>query len=215
MLFRPSFYKDRHHAGTLLARILTAPHSFDLILALPRGGIPVAIPIAKALKKPLNIFITRKIGHPRHSEFALGALAEPQHQYLSKESLAYSRVSLQDIKPVIARETVELQRRVALYRRSLPFPEVESKRLLLVDDGIATGATIFAAIESLELLKAAKITVATPVAHPNIAKEIRRHTTLITLHEPPDLTAIGSYYANFSQLNDQEVISMLNTIAQV
>jgi predicted phosphoribosyltransferase len=207
-------YKDRKDAGKTLTRIL-APYSKKsnlITLALPRGGVPVAYEIAKAIHSPLDIFIVRKLGVPGHEELALGALASGGAVIYNQELINQLNIEKNAIEPILQIEKQELSRRESVYRGNKAFPELLGKTVLLVDDGIATGASIKAAIKGLRLYKPKCIIVAVPVAPLSICKEIEDLADIfICPLKPIDFYAVGLWYQEFSQTTDEEVISLLKS----
>jgi predicted phosphoribosyltransferase len=205
-------FTDRQQAGQLLAEQLTSyTHRSDVIvLALPRGGVPVAYEIAKALSLPLDIFIVRKLGVPGHEELAMGAIASGGVQFFNEALIRQLHLSKQDIERIIQSEERELKRREWLYRGKRPFPTLSHKTILLVDDGIATGATMKTAIKALRKQNPSAIVVAVPVSPPDTSKEIETLVEkTICLLKPPFFDAVGNWYEHFSQTTDDEVIELL------
>jgi putative phosphoribosyl transferase len=201
-------YKDRNEAGKLLAQKLTAYSNEPkaLVLALPRGGVPVAYEIAKALNLPLDIFLVRKLGAPRHPELAMGAIALGDVLILNKIIIKDLQISEPEIESVIVKEQQELVRRNIVYRHDKHFPEVKDGIIILVDDGIATGATMQAAITALRRLNPASIIVASPVAEPSAYEKIATEADKIYCNTiPSSFYSVGLWYENFAQLTDNEV----------
>ncbi|MEX2181448.1 MAG: phosphoribosyltransferase family protein [Gemmatimonadaceae bacterium] len=206
-------FDDRRQAGTQLAerlRHLTG-RSNVVILALPRGGVPVAFEVARALRQPLDLFIVRKLGLPGHEEFAMGAVASGGVRWMNPEVLAAHEVPRHHVDAVTRRETAELARREAVYRRGRPPADLAGKILVLVDDGIATGATMFSAIAALRQLHPARVIVAAPViaaatrdALQSVADEVE------CVESPAEFLAVGVWYRDFAQVTDEEVISLLD-----
>lgn len=207
-------YENRHHAGQVLAGQLEAYQSREdvIILALPRGGVPVAFEVAKTLHLPLDVFVVRKLGVPGQNELAMGALAIGGALVFNDDIIKSLQVSPPEIQQSIAMETVELKRRELLYRGERPFPVLENKTLILVDDGIATGATMRAAIQALRLFNPAEIVVAIPVADQRMIAVLQQIADeVICPLQPTNLHAVGSWYQDFSQTTDQEVYNLLET----
>ena len=206
-------YSNRAAAGKTLAHALEvyANRSDVIVLALPRGGVPVAYEVAKSLNVPLDVFIVRKLGVPGHEELAMGALAMGGTVVFNKDVIKNLSISKQAIDHVIQEETKELQRREQNYRGQKPFPTLQEKTIILIDDGIATGATLRAAIKALYLQKPASLIVAVPVAETTTSKKI---ASLVELFICPLITdnfyAVGQYYDDFSQTTDEEVHVLLN-----
>jgi predicted phosphoribosyltransferase len=205
-------YQDRKDAGKVLAQELKAYADKDdvIVLALPRGGVPVAFEIATALRVPLDVFIVRKLGVPGHSELAMGAIAMGNICVYNEDIIAELGITQPAIESVIAEEQQELNRRVKLYRGERPFPDLKNKTIILVDDGIATGATMRAAINALRILKPEKIVVAVPVAEKSMCDKIQTITdSLVCPMRPNYLYAVGAWYEIFSQTEDEEVYTLL------
>ncbi|OGT60422.1 MAG: phosphoribosyl transferase [Gammaproteobacteria bacterium RIFCSPHIGHO2_12_FULL_43_28] len=205
-------YSNREEAGKILAKLL---HSYAgqkdaLVLALPRGGVPVAYEIAKALHLPLDVFIVRKLGVPGHSELAMGAIAMGGATVFNDDIVHELQISQTEINRVIATEEQELLRRQAVYRGDKPFPPLRGKTIILVDDGVATGATIRSAILSLKKVQPATLIVAVPVADRSICKILQPLVDEFYCPLQPDqLYAVGAWYEDFSQTEDEEVFSLL------
>src|SRR5256885_4028903 len=174
-LLRSGLFRNRREAGRLLAAKLAAYANRPdvLVLALPRGGVPVAYEVARALGVPLDVFVVRKLGVPGYKEFAMGAVATGGTRVLNKEVVDGLNIPDHVIDAVAAREKQELARRERLYRGGRPPPDVKGRTVLLVDDGLATGATIRAAIQALRQLQPARIIVAIPTASPETCEELR------------------------------------------
>jgi len=207
-------YTNRQEAGQVLAKALQhyAQQKNLLVLALPRGGVPVAFEIAQALHAPLDVFIVRKLGVPGHEELAMGALATGGTTVLNKYIIHEFAISTAALQAVTAKEQKELTRREQAYRDDKPFPKLQDKTVILVDDGIATGATMQAAIKALRALKAAKIVVAVPVAEANLAEKISTLADeFICPLKPTIFYAVGAWYDDFSQTSDEEVYDLLKT----
>jgi putative phosphoribosyl transferase len=208
---RTQFF-DRVEAGRVLAESLAAYANRGdvIVLALPRGGVPVAAEAAKRLNAPLDVFVVRKLGLPDHPELAMGAIATGGVRVFNGDVLNSLRIPDEVINTVSAQEFAELQRREKAYRDDLPPPEVEGKTVILVDDGIATGSTMLAAIAALRQLNVARIVVATPVVPAATYYEIRRAADeVVAVMVPEDFYAVGQWYEDFSQTTDDEVRELL------
>ncbi len=207
----PSF-RDRREAGRVLASELKAyaDRPDVVVLALPRGGVPVAYEVAKALNVPLDVFIVRKLGVPGHEELAMGAVASGG-LYIVNERLANALdVKREEFDQVLRDETNELNRREQEYRGKLPPLNVRGKTVIVVDDGLATGASMIAAIAALRRLDPKKIVVAVPVCAPETASALReRAVEVVCAASPERFGAVGLHYADFQQTSDQEVHSLL------
>jgi predicted phosphoribosyltransferase len=211
-------FQDRSEAGRLLAAQLTAyAHRYDvLVLALPRGGVPVAFEIAAALHAPLDVWVVRKIGAPQIPEFALGAIAPGGIEMIDPASVRHMRTTPEQLQVIIVRERAELDRRQAAYRGNRLPLDLSGKTVLLVDDGLATGSTMRAAIAALRQLSPARIVVAVPVAAASVCVTLRQVSDeVVCLFTPVDLEAVGQWYVDFSQTADDEVCSLLERAAQL
>ncbi len=206
-------FRDRHDAGRRLAAELGeyAGRGDVIVLALPRGGIPVGYEVATSIGAPLDVFVVRKLGVPWHEELAMGAIASGGVQVLDHDLIRSARVSESDLRRVIAAEERELERREIRYRGARDFPDVSGKTVILVDDGLATGSTMRAAVMALRLRKPAKIIVAVPVAASETCAafhDIADGTVCATTPEP--FHAVGLWYEDFSQTTDEEVHELLD-----
>lgn len=205
-------YRNRQEAGKVLAQALKAfANRQDVIVfGLPRGGVPVAYEIAEALHVPLDIFIVRKLGVPGHSELAMGAIATGDVEVFNDDIIRDLNISKEAIQFVIAKEQQELKRREIAYRGNIAFPSIKDKTIILVDDGIATGATIRAAIKALRHLNPASIIVAVPVADKRMCDKLEPLVNkLVCPMRPQDFHAVGVWYDDFSQTEDEEVYMLL------
>ncbi|HWE84717.1 MAG TPA: phosphoribosyltransferase [Terracidiphilus sp.] len=205
-------FHDRTHAGQLLAdRLVPYAGQPDLlVLALPRGGVPVAFEIARALHAPLDVWVVRKLGAPRQPELAIGAVAPGGVQVLSSRLIAELGIPPDELDHIVARERAELDRRLTAYRSNRPPVDVRGKTVLLVDDGLATGASMRAAVASLRPLDPARIVVAIPVADSAVCTRLTQQADqVVCLYTPPRLDAVGQWYEDFSQTTDEEVRNLL------
>jgi putative phosphoribosyl transferase len=201
-------FRDRSDAGVQLAAQLGryAGRPDTLVLALPRGGVPVAYEIARALGARLDVFLVRKLGLPGHEEFAIGAIASGGVRVLNEETLRDYAISGDQVEALVAAEELELERRERQYRGDRPFPSVEGRTVILVDDGLATGSTMRAAIAALRQERPERIVVAVPVAPPETCSELRRIVEeILCLMTPDPFYAVGLWYEDFSQTTDEEV----------
>ena len=186
-----------------------------IVLGLPRGGVPVAYEVAKRLRAPLDVFIVRKLGVPGFEELAAGAIASGGVRVLNEAVMRAIPYAEEAIEAVTARETTELERREQIYREGRPSPELRDRVVILVDDGLATGATMRAAVKALRQRGAAKIVVAVPVGPPDTCREIEQEADeTICLSTPPFFQAVGQYYEDFSQTSDADVRELLSQAAQ-
>lgn len=184
------------------------------MLGLPRGGVPVAAEVADALAAPLDVFTVRKLGVPGHEELALGAIASGGVRVLNQDVLDSLEISEDQLQAVSARELEELQRRELAYRGDRPPVEVRDRLAIVVDDGLATGATMRAATEALQRRGAAGIVVAVPIAPVQTAQMLRHHATdLVCPFTPEPFTAVGRWYRDFSPVSDDEVRELLSSRA--
>jgi predicted phosphoribosyltransferase len=186
-----------------------------LVLGLPRGGVPVAYEIAKRLNAPLDVFIVRKLGVPGFEELAAGAIASGGVRVLNEEVMRAIPHAEEAIEVVSTRETAELKRREQMYRVGRPAPDVRDRTVILVDDGLATGATMRAAVKALRERGTAKIAVAVPVGPPDTCHEVEQLADeTLCLSTPPFFQAVGQYYDDFSQTSDEDVRELLTSAAQ-
>lgn len=205
-------FHDRREAGKLLAAHLAAyaGASDALVLALPRGGVPVAYEVAQALRAPLDVFLVRKLGVPGHEELAMGAIASGGARVLNEDVLHMLDIPNDIVEAVTRRELHELARRERLYRDDRPPPEVRERTIILVDDGVATGASMRAAIVALRQLMPRRIIVAVPVAAPQTCAELSAEVDEIVCLETPDpFYGVGWWYESFAQTSDAEVHDLL------
>ena len=205
-------FHDRTEAGRLLASKLAryADRPIVQVLALPRGGVPVALEVARALNAPLDVFIVRKLGVPGHEELAMGAIATGGVRFLNRDVVDGLRIPRSVIEQVTAREREELLRREQLYRDDRPAPDLRHKIVILVDDGLATGSTMRAAVAALRKLDPAKIIVAVPTAAPSTCDEFKTEVHEIVCAETPQpFYAVGAWYEDFTQITDDQVREML------
>ena len=203
-------FASRTEAGQRLGRHLVEQNvQADLVLGLPRGGVVVAAEVAQILRRPLDVLVVRKIGHPGHREFAVGALAEENTLVLDEEVIHRTGVSPIDLKEVLAEETERLIEYQARFLRPNR-PLLKDKIVLIVDDGLATGATTEAAVRSAENREAAQVLVAVPVASDNAVERLARVADrVIALVVDPEFNAVGRYYGSFPQTTDEEVQAIL------
>jgi putative phosphoribosyl transferase len=205
-------FRDRFDAGRHLATQLTLYAGRDdvLVLALPRGGVPVGYEVARALEVPLDVFLVRKLGVPGREELAMGAIASGGVRVLNEDVVRVFRLSETTLAQVEAEERHELERREREYRRGHPGLNVRGKTVLIVDDGLATGSTMRAAIAALRRLKPARIVVAVPVGAPEVCQELAREADeVVCVLEPERFSAVGVWYEDFSQTTDDEVRELL------
>ncbi len=209
-------FRDRKEAGRLLAEELLeyGGRKDAVILALPRGGVAVGAEMARILHLPLDVFVVRKLGVPGQEELAMGAIATGGGRVLNRSVIAGLGIDEETIEDVAAKEERELRRREALFRRGLPPLSIRGKIAIFVDDGIATGATMRAAIEAARKLEPASIVAAVPVAPPSVAGQMAELVDeCIVLRTPDSFFGVGQWYEEFPQLGDEEVCSLLQASA--
>jgi putative phosphoribosyl transferase len=205
-------FHDRNDAGRKLAKALDsyAAREDVLVLGIPRGGVPVAFQVAAELEAPLDVFVVRKLGVPQQEELAFGAIATGEIRILDAQIVESVGISEMEIERITAKEIQELNRRERVYRGNRTPLHLESKTVILVDDGIATGASTMAAITALRKLKPARIVLAVPVAPASTCARLRREVdNLVCLDTPETFYAIGQFYEDFTQVSDEEVTSLL------
>jgi putative phosphoribosyl transferase len=209
-------FRDRAEAGRLLAQKLTAyaDRPDVVVLALPRGGVPVAFQVAQALNAPLDILLVRKLGVPGHEEFAMGAIASGGVYVVNRDIVRSLGISASEIEEVTARERQELERRERVYRGGRPAPDVRGRTVIVVDDGLATGTTMRAAIALLRKQDVARIVVAIPVSPPMTCQEVEAEADkVVCVRMPEPFFAIGMWYERFPQTSDKEVRDLLERAA--
>lgn len=205
-------FRDRRDAGRALASVLTAYANRPdvLVLALPRGGVPVGFEVAQALHAPLDVFIVRKLGVPGHEEFAMGAIASGGVRVLNSNVVRMLDIAPADIEAVTRTEQAELLRRERLYRDARPPPEVRNRTVILVDDGLATGSTMLAAVKALRTMQPGRTVVAVPTASSDVCEDLRREADdVVCATTPEPFRAVGLWYEDFSQTSDEEVRDLL------
>ena len=210
-------FRDRTDAGRQLAAKLAAyaDRSDVLVLALPRGGVPVAFEVARELHAPLDVFLVRKLGVPGHEELAMGAIASGGVRVLNEDVVRMLRISDDVIDAVGAEERQELERRERTYRGNRPAPDVRGRTVILVDDGLATGSTMRAAIAALRQQRPARIVVAVPVGAPETCAEFQGEADeAVCARTPEPFYAVGLWYGDFSQTTDEEVHDLLERAAE-
>lgn len=210
----PDFtFRDRRDAGIALGKALLKHRDWEdpVVLALPRGGVPVAAEVARELDAPLDVLVVRKIGHPHHEEFAIGALASGGVVVINAETDSFmASVSPAEIDRIVERERAELQRREALYRGDRVAVPVEGREVILVDDGLATGATMRAAVQAVRQLRPGRVTVAVPVGARESCDALESVADdVVCVRTPEPFRAVGLWYSEFPQTSDEEVGSVL------
>ncbi|MGX2042066.1 phosphoribosyltransferase [Methylocaldum sp. MU1018] len=207
-----TLFENRTDAGRRLAQALGAyaGRSDLIVLALPRGGLPVGYEVARALKAPLDLLIVRKLGMPGYEELAMGAIASGGVSVLNRNVVSAYRISAETIEKVAAKERLELERRERLYRGDRPYPEFEGRCIVVVDDGIATGATMRAGLAALRQRNPARTVVAVPLAPRETVERLRAEVDeVICLATPEPFYAVGQGYQDFPQTGDDEVRRIL------
>ena len=205
-------FRNRTEAGRVLAQELRVYANRDdvIVLALPRGGVPVAFDVAHALRAPLDVFVVRKLGVPGHEELAMGAIASGRVLVVEPSVVEDLAIPMEVVLDVAAREEQERLRREREYRGDRPAPDVRGRTVILVDDGLATGSTMRAAVAALRKLQPAKIVVAVPVAVRSTCEELAEEVDeVVCARTPEPFYAIGEWYADFSQTTDEEVRDLL------
>jgi predicted phosphoribosyltransferase len=208
-------FVDRRVAGRELARrvrpLVTARRGEDwIVLALPRGGVPVGFEVAKAIGAPLDVFVVRKLGVPQDEEVAMGAIASGGVRVLDHGTIALLDLSSTVVDSITMRELAELRRREELYRRGLPPLSIEGRCTILVDDGVATGATMQAAVESLRLREPARIVVAVPIGVFVVCESLRSLVDeVVCARTPEPFLGVGRWYEDFRPVSDEEVVDLL------
>ena len=206
-------FKNREEAGELLAQELIQfrKDPSAILLALPRGGVAVAYQLSLALHLALDVLITRKIGAPGNPEYALGAVSETGAVYWNQEALAGLSLTERQLSAAVQAQQKEVTRRVALYRQGRPFPDLNDRTVILVDDGLATGATFFASVATARQGNPRRVIGAIPVGPRSTVEEARKLVDqLIVLRIPDPFYAVGNFYRDFEQVEDREVLQYLN-----
>ncbi len=206
-------FEDRSDAGKRLARQLeTYAHRPDVVvLGVPRGGVVVAFEIAAALGVPLDVFLSRKLGVPGQTELAFGAVSASGGRYLDEYILRTAAISAEQVEWITAEVRKELDRRALVYRGDRPALQVAGKTVILADDGVATGASVYAAIQALRQMQPAKLVLAVPVAPRSTSEWLRRVVDeIVYLALPEPFAAVGEFYRNFTQVEDAEVVRLLH-----
>ncbi|HEY5832855.1 phosphoribosyltransferase [Streptomyces sp.] len=212
-------FHDRRQAGQeLAARLLDRAADGDLtdpvVLALPRGGVPVAAEVARTLRAPLDVLVVRKIGAPGRPEAGIGAIADDEPPLFDEQSLRILGLSEDRLAPDVARERTELHRREDAYRHGRPAPDIRGRTVILVDDGLATGVTARAALRHLRRAQPARLILAVPVCAAGAPEALRDEADeVICLHQPRNFHAVGLWYEDFGQVSDREVTDTLRGLS--
>jgi putative phosphoribosyl transferase len=207
-------FRDRQDAGVQLAAQLSryARDPKVLVLGLPRGGVPVAYQVAQRLEVPLDVFVVRKLGVPGQKELAMGAIASGGVRVLNPDVVAAVRISEVEIAQIADREQKELDRQKRTYRGDAPFPALAGRTVIVVDDGLATGSTMRAAVKALRQMQPARIVVAAPVAASETCRSLAREADeIVCVSTPEPFHAVSTWYQDFSQTTDQEVRALLES----
>ena len=207
-----ALFRDRRDAGQQLGRRLSpyANRSDVVVLALPRGGVPVAAEVASALKAPLDVFLVRKLGVPFHEELAMGAVAEGGVRVLNDELISDLDISALDVERTSTREQVELDRRVRAFRGARELPRLTDHAIILIDDGLATGSTMEAAVQAVRASQPARVIVAVPVgARETVGRLKTVADEVVTVSVPEPFQAVGLWYDDFRQLTDEDVLAVI------
>lgn len=207
-------FRDRHDAGQQLASALA---EWDLrspiVLALPRGGVPVAYEVAEALDAPLDVFVARKVGAPGQPEFGIGAVAEGSDHIVLTAAASRFALSDADLEQMADAERTEMRRRIERYREGRPLPDLEGRDVVLVDDGLATGVTAEAALRSLRDMPRGRLVLAVPVCAADSADRLSDLAEVFCLQRPAQFRAVGLWYENFGQTSDEEVLELLERVS--
>jgi putative phosphoribosyl transferase len=211
-------FKNRSEAGRLLGENLQnyANRTDVIVLALPRGGVPVAFEVARALNAPMDVFVVRKLGAPGQRELAMGAIASGGVRVLNEDVIRVMRISEEVVDAVAAEEEQEMARRELAYRGRRPLPELKDRTIILVDDGLATGSTMHAAVAAIRQGRPARVVVAIPVAPPSTLREFAGEADeVVCVLAPNDpFEGVGRWYLDFSQTSDEEVRQLLERAAR-
>jgi putative phosphoribosyl transferase len=213
-----SFFNDRTDAGKRLSeRLFEYANREDvLILALPRGGVPVAFEVAKELNLKMDIFIVRKLGVPGNEELAMGAIASGNIRVLNEDVIRSFRIPQKAIDEATANELGELERRERIYRKNRPVPKISGSTVILIDDGLATGATMRAAVAAVKTKNPAKVIIAVPVAAPDTCSDFGSEVDeVMCVATPEPFYGVGAWYEDFSQTTDKEVCDLLDRATKI
>ncbi len=207
-----ALFRDRSDAGRQVAWRLRRYENRDnvIVLALPRGGMPLGVEVARALNAPLDVFLVRKLGVPGQEELAMGSIASGGVQVENKEVIRMAGIVPEDIERVARKERQELKRREQVYRGDRSLPPIKEQIVILVDDGLATGASMRAAVQAVRQMRPKRLVVAVPVADPGVCRDFEREVDeIICVETPWPLHGVGAWYEDFHQVTDKEVQSML------
>lgn len=209
-------FQDRKQAGRLLATHLQKAIKLDrmnsLILALPRGGVPVAVEVANVLNIPMDILVIRKIGHPFQPEYGIGAITEEGYYWTDPGAIRVSDIQPMQIQQVVEKETLEVARRIKKYRNDKPLPSLNGKTIILVDDGLATGVTARVAAQYVRSKGAQKIILAVPIApDATVQSHPSEFDDIVCFQQSSTLLAVSQFYVDFAQVTDQEVLDLMKS----
>lgn len=207
-------FRDRKQAGRLLAthlqKVIKLDRMNSLILALPRGGVPVAVEVANVLNIPMDILVVRKIGHPFQPEYGIGAITEEGYYWTDPGAIRVSDIQPTQIQQVVEKETLEVARRIKKYRSDKPLPSLNGKTIILVDDGLATGVTARVAAQYVRSKGAQKIILAVPIApDATVQSHPPEFDDIVCFQQSSTLLAVSQFYIDFAQVTDQEVIDIM------
>ena len=205
-------FQDRREAGKALASALMsyAGRSDVVVLALPRGGVPVAVEVAEALGVPLDLFLVRKLGAPRHRELAMGAIASGGVRVMNDDVVRWYGITPAEIEEIAVEEQRELERRESAYREGRPALPIEGRVIILIDDGLATGSSMRASVKAVRRRNPSRVVVAVPVGARETCDELSAHADeMVCVRSPEPFVAVGQWYGDFSQTTDQEVRDLL------
>ncbi len=210
-----ALFEDRREAGRRLGELLRERGDPDpVVLGLPRGGVPVAFEVARAVGAPLDVFMVRKLGVPGREELAMGAIATGGVCVRNEEVIAALEIDAETVAAAAQRERGDLERREALYRAGRAPATIAGRTAIVVDDGLATGATMRAAVQALRELEPRRIVAAVPVASPQVCAKLRRHADVVVCMESPEgFVAVGNWYRDFAATSDDEVCDLLRRAA--
>lgn len=212
-----SRFRDRRDAGRQLARALMGYKGAKdtIVLALPRGGVVLGYEVCLQLRLPLDVLVVRKLGTPLNPELAMGALAETGYRHLNTDVITTYGVTAEQLEAEVGRQQQEIRRRIEKYRGGRALPPLKGQTVIVVDDGIATGATLYASLAALRTAKVARVVVAVPVAPPEASAELERMVDEAVILETPDwFFGISQFYESFPQVEDEEVIACLETVRE-
>lgn len=212
-----SRFRDRRDAGRQLARALMGYKGAKdtIVLALPRGGVVIGYEVCLLLRLPLDVLVVRKLGTPLNSELAMGALAETGYRHLNTDVITTYGVTVEQLEEEVERQQQEIRRRIEKYRGGRSLPPLKGQTVIVVDDGIATGATLYASLAALRTAKVARVVVAVPVAPPEASAELdRKVDEAVILQTPAWFFGISQFYESFPQVEDEEVIACLEAVRE-